>query len=61
MPQDGYRLASFELIPSPSKVGFSAAKKLEIPHAKLLFLFLLFQTKMTGGGSAKILSRRSRL
>ena len=31
MPQDGHWLASFEVIPPP-KVGFSAAKKMKIPH-----------------------------
>lgn len=38
MIQDGYWLASFKVIALP-KVGSSAVKKMEIPHAKLLFLY----------------------
>ena len=33
MPQDGYWLASFEVIPPPpKKVSFPSAKKMKIPH-----------------------------
>ena len=32
MPQDGHWIASFEFIPLPKKVSFSAAKKMKIPH-----------------------------
>jgi hypothetical protein len=34
MPQDGHChwLASFEVIPLPSKVSFFAARKIKIPH-----------------------------
>ena len=32
VPQDGHWLASFEVIPPPEKVSFSAAKKRKIPH-----------------------------
>ena len=32
MPQDGHWLASFEVIPLPSKVSFFAARKIKIPH-----------------------------
>tara|TARA_B100000513_G_scaffold42322_1_gene16038 strand:+ start:66 stop:404 length:339 start_codon:yes stop_codon:yes gene_type:complete len=42
MPQDGHRLASFEVIPPPKQVSFSAAKKMKIPHKKLLFLVQFF-------------------
>ena len=32
MPQDGHWLASFEVVPPPKSIVFSAAKKLKIPH-----------------------------
>ena len=59
MPQDGHWLASFEVIPLPSKVSFFAARKIKIPHWKLLRFWskiLVFSVF-----TAKILSRRSRL
>jgi len=34
MPQDGHWIASFEFIPLPKKVSFSAAKKMKIPHCE---------------------------